>query len=170
MSRSVTGFFDLPRAPISHVNSWPSGTEGVPVHCARYSTVQRMSTKIDFSDLLASLSSSATLTFPTEENFASGYANWTDFNVQTPLAVVKPSVEADIVATIRFAGAHHLRVAVRGGGHSAFNTIAGGLLVDLSGYKAATYDEASRRLTVRGGITNGEALSVLAKNGRCARL
>ena len=126
-----------------------------------------MSPNVDLSALSASLSPSATVTVP-DANFASTYANWTDYNLQMPLAVVKPTSEADILAAIRFAAANSLRVSARGGGHSPFNTVEGGIVVDLASYAAVTYDGASQTITVQAGAKNGDVLPVLAKNNRCA--
>ena len=123
-----------------------------------------MSTEIDFGTFCASLSSVA-ITI-TADDFVRRYANWTDISIKKPLLLVKPSVEDDIVVAIRWAGILRRHAAVRGGGHSAFNTMPGELLLGLREYKSATYDEASRILTVWGGATNGEALCVLAKNNR----
>ena len=126
----------------------------------------QMSPQADLNALSASLSPSATLTVP-DGNFASTYGNWTNYNVQTPLAVVNPTSEADILAAIRFAAGNSLRVSARGGGHSSFNTVAGGIVIDLATYAAVSYDKASQMVNVQGGAKNGDVLAVLAKNSRC---
>ena len=129
-----------------------------------------MSVKVDLDILSSILSSSATVTIP-DANFAETYANWNNYNLQTPLAVVKPAIETDILVTIGFAAASSLQVSARGGGHSSFNTVDGGIVIDLEGsYAAVTYDEESKNITVQGGAKTGDVLAILAKNNRCTSM
>ena len=129
-----------------------------------------MSVKVDLDILSSILSPSATLTIP-DANFARTYANWNNYNLKTPLAVVKPAIEADILATMAFAGVSSLQVSARGGGHSSFNTVDGGIVIDLEGsYAAVTYDEESKNITVQGGAKTGDVLAILAKNNRCTSM
>ena len=125
-----------------------------------------MSSNVDLNALSASLPPSATLRVP-DDDFARTYAKWTDYNLQTPLAVVTPTSKAGILATIRFAAENSLHVSARGGGHSTFNIVVGWIVIDIAGYKAVTYDEATQTMTVQGGATNGDVLAVAAKNNRC---
>ena len=63
-------------------------------------------------------------------------------------------------------------MAVRGGGHSAFNTMPRELHLDLREYKSVEYNKESQILEVRGGATNAEALRELelANDDRCDSL
>ena len=125
-----------------------------------------MSPKVDLGLLIKSLSPSSTVTVP-DADFPCWYGNWTNYNLQTPLAVVRPTSEADILTTIRFAAANSLRASGRGGGHSPFNTVEGGIVIDLAAYAAVRYNEASKTITVQGGAKNGDVIAALAMNDRC---
>ncbi len=61
----------------------------------------------------------------------------------------------DVVRAVKFARAHGLPLAVKGGGHNiAGNALCDdGLVVDLSGMKAVHVDAERRRATVEGGAT-----------------
>lgn len=50
-----------------------------------------------------------------------------------PQLVVQAATENDVVEAVRFARAHRMKIAVRGGGHSwvGFSLRDGGLLIDL---------------------------------------
>ena len=129
-----------------------------------------MSSEVNLGILNSLLSPGATITTP-DADFTSTYANWTDYNLKIPLAVVKPAIENDILVTINFARDNSLRVSARGGGHSPFNTVEGGIVIDFEGtYAAVTYDEDSKTITVQCGAKNGDVLAVLAENDRCASM
>ena len=126
-----------------------------------------MSSNVDLNALSTSLSPSATLRVP-DEDFVRTYSKWTNYNLQIPLAIVTPTSEAGILAAIQFAAENSLHVSARGGGHSSFNTVAGGIVIDLASYNAVTYDGATQTMTVQGGATSGDVLRVAVKNNRCA--
>ncbi|GAB3949535.1 FAD-binding oxidoreductase [Kribbella albertanoniae] len=62
---------------------------------------------------------------------------------------------ADVVHSVRFAVAHDLPVAIRGGGHSVagHGTCDDGLLVDLSGMRDVRVDPVAQTVRVSGGAT-----------------
>ena len=80
----------------------------------------------------------------------------TPFNAMAsgrPLAIVRPIDVDDVSATVRAAGEAGLGIGVRGGGHSVVghSTPDGGLLVDLSGWRGANVDPATRVAVALGG-------------------
>jgi FAD/FMN-containing dehydrogenase len=80
---------------------------------------------------------------------------WNGMIDKRPSAIIRCSSTGDVVQAVNFARASGLRLAVRGGGHN----IAGsalcddGVVIDLSGMKAAKVDPAARRVVVEGGAT-----------------
>ena len=75
-----------------------------------------------------------------------------------PALVVQAMGAADVLEVVRFAGAHGLPPAVRGGGHSiaGFSTCDGGLVLDLGAMKGARVDPAARTVTAQPGLTWGD--------------
>ena len=75
-----------------------------------------------------------------------------------PGLIARCSGLADVIAAVRFARAHDLLVAVRGGGHNVGGraTCDGGLVVDLSRMKGIHVDPAARRARVQPGVLLGE--------------
>lgn len=71
------------------------------------------------------------------------------FNVmidRRPALIARCMGVADVIAAVRFARDHGLRVAVRGGGHNVAGTALcdGGLVIDLSAMRAVRVDPARR--------------------------
>jgi FAD/FMN-containing dehydrogenase len=75
-----------------------------------------------------------------------------------PAIVARCTGTADVAAVVRFARAHGLEIAVRGGGHSVagHGTVNGGLVVDLSPMRGVRVDPDARRAWVQGGAKLGE--------------
>ncbi|ADX72896.1 FAD/FMN-dependent dehydrogenase [Pseudarthrobacter phenanthrenivorans Sphe3] len=72
-----------------------------------------------------------------------------------PVAVLRVSQVADVMAAIRFARGLGIEVAVRGGGHSApgFGTVDGGLVLDFSARRGVRVDPVGRTARVEPGAT-----------------
>ena len=72
-----------------------------------------------------------------------------------PAAVARCRDVTDVVACVRFAWAHDLTVAVRGGGHNAagLGVADGALVIDLSPMRSTTVDPVNRVVRVDGGCT-----------------
>jgi FAD/FMN-containing dehydrogenase len=83
---------------------------------------------------------------------------WNAMIDRSPALIVQCASAADVSAAVRFASAHGLVIAVRGGGHNiAGNAVCdGGLMVDLSPMKAVRVDAARRTAWVEPGVTLGE--------------
>ncbi len=67
-----------------------------------------------------------------------------------PDAILYLASEQDVRGAVRFARKRHLKVAVRGGGHSFCGSPLreGGLLLDLSQLNAVQVDPAQRQVVV----------------------
>jgi FAD/FMN-containing dehydrogenase len=83
---------------------------------------------------------------------------WNAMIDRSPALIVQCASAEDVAAAVRFASAHGLVIAVRGGGHNiAGNAVCdGGLMVDLSPMKAVRVDAARRTAWVEPGVTLGE--------------
>jgi FAD/FMN-containing dehydrogenase len=79
-----------------------------------------------------------------------------------PDVIVRARSVSDVVAAVRHAAHAGLPVAVRGGGHSAWGSIPGGLLVDLSPIDQIEIDGTTVHLG--GGATWGDVASTLAEH------
>lgn len=82
-----------------------------------------------------------------------------------PDLIVRAADVDDVRAAVRYAASAGLPVAVRGGGHSAWGTIPGGVLVDLHDLREVTVDAATRRVSIGGGAVWGEVAATLAPHG-----
>jgi FAD/FMN-containing dehydrogenase len=83
-------------------------------------------------------------------------------------AVIARCADADDVATaVRFAAAHGLALAVRGGGHNVAGTavVDDGLVIDLSAMRAVRVDASRRTVHVQGGATWADVDDVTAPLG-----
>lgn len=75
-----------------------------------------------------------------------------------PALIVRAANVADVMSAVRFARENHLRVAIRGGGHSVpgFGTCDGGLVIDLGRMRGIRVDPERRTLRAEGGCTWGD--------------
>ncbi|MFG6502690.1 FAD-binding oxidoreductase [Microbacterium sp. P05] len=80
-----------------------------------------------------------------------------------PALIVRAASVADVRAAVTYAAAEDLPVGVRGGGHSAWGSLTGGLLIDLSALSEVTIDD--HRVSVGGGATWGAVAAVLTPAG-----
>lgn len=83
---------------------------------------------------------------------------WNGMIDKRPLAIIKCTGNADVIKTVNFAQQHHLKIAVKGGGHNvAGNSISdGGLVIDLSEIKHVLVDLEKRTVMVGGGAILGD--------------
>lgn len=84
-----------------------------------------------------------------------------------PDAIVFVSSEQDVQEAIRFARKQHLKVAIRGGGHSFCGSPLrqGGLLLDLSNLNAMEVDPARRMAVAQPGILSRDVMATLTAQG-----
>ncbi|KAJ5112844.1 hypothetical protein N7532_000889 [Penicillium argentinense] len=83
-----------------------------------------------------------------------------------PLAIVKATCEADIVATVKLAAERGCRVAVRSGGHSwaAWSVRDASILIDLGSYKTLEVDAERRTACASPSMTGRELNTVLIRD------
>jgi FAD/FMN-containing dehydrogenase len=75
-----------------------------------------------------------------------------------PAAIARCRDATDVVACVRFARAHDLEIAVRGGGHNAggLGVWDDALVIDLSALRSVTVDPEDHTVRVDGGCTWGD--------------
>ena len=75
-----------------------------------------------------------------------------------PALIARCAGAADVTAALRFARAHGLLVAVRGGGHSfpGYSVCDGGMVIDLSLMKGVRVDPSGRSVRAQAGVLLGE--------------
>jgi FAD/FMN-containing dehydrogenase len=75
-----------------------------------------------------------------------------------PALIVRAAGVADVIAAVRFAAAHDLLRAVKGGGHNiAGNAVCdGGPMIDLPAMRSVRVDPATRTARAEGGATWGD--------------
>ncbi len=75
-----------------------------------------------------------------------------------PLMIAQCADVADVVAAVRFAQEHRLRVAIRGGGHNGpgLGSVDDGLMIDMSMMKGIRVDPANATVRVEAGCTSGD--------------
>ena len=71
-----------------------------------------------------------------------------------PLAIVGAAGVADVIATVKFAQARGLPVAIRGGGHNVAGSAVcdDGIVIDLAPMKSVRVDPVARRARAEGGV------------------
>ncbi len=75
-----------------------------------------------------------------------------------PVAILRVSQVADVIAAVRFARERDLEVAVRGGGHNVagLGSVDAGLVIDFSRLRAVRVDPAARTARADAGTTWGD--------------
>ena len=93
------------------------------------------------------------LILPGDGEYDSSRVVWNAIADRYPAIVARCTRVEDVIAAVRFARAHDLVIAVRGGGHSVagFSTCDGGIVIDLSGMRAVQVEPAKRTARVDGG-------------------
>jgi FAD/FMN-containing dehydrogenase len=75
-----------------------------------------------------------------------------------PALIARCAGAADVIAAVRFARTHEIRVSVKGGGHNITGNAVceGGLMIDLSAMKGIRVDPVGRTARAAAGLTWGE--------------
>lgn len=110
----------------------------------------------DYGEHLANLTGS--LLTPDSPGYDEARTIWNAMIDRRPGLIVRCATAEDVARAIRFARAHDLLVAVRGGGHNiAGNAVCdGGLMIDLSPMRTVRVDQAARTAVVGPGCTLGD--------------
>ncbi len=84
-----------------------------------------------------------------------------------PALIAQCASPDDVAQIVRFAQAHSLPLAVRGGGHNGagLGTVEDGVVIDLSSMRDIRVDPAARTVTVGGGCTWGEVDRATGEHG-----
>ncbi|KOV51411.1 FAD-linked oxidase [Streptomyces sp. AS58] len=84
-----------------------------------------------------------------------------------PALIARCSDEDDVAAVLRYASAHNVPVAVRGGGHGSdgYAMPGGALVVDLSGMRSVTVDPQTRVVRAQPGVKLGEMDAAAQEHG-----
>ncbi len=96
------------------------------------------------------------LLLPNDDRYGEAHRGFVgNFDNRRPGAIVRAGDAIDVIRAVTFAREQGLAVAIRSGGHSlaGFNTIDGGLLIDLSELKSMSVDPDRRVARVQPGLT-----------------
>jgi FAD/FMN-containing dehydrogenase len=95
---------------------------------------------------------------PRDAGYDAARSIWNGMIDKRPALIARCTGPADVAAAVNFARAHHLFLAVRGGGHNvAGNALCdGGLVIDLSLMRSVQVDPQARIAHVQPGVTLGE--------------
>jgi FAD/FMN-containing dehydrogenase len=92
---------------------------------------------------------------------------WNGMIDKRPAAIARCAGADDVAMAVRFAAAHELPLAVRGGGHNVAGTavVDDGLVIDLSSMRGVRIDRSGRTVHVQGGATWADVDDVTAPRG-----
>jgi FAD/FMN-containing dehydrogenase len=109
----------------------------------------------DIADLRGSLRGQ--LLTPGQDGYDTARRIWNGAFDKKPALIARCAGAADVSQAIKFARAHDLLVAVRGGGHSLSgqSVCDGGLMIDLSPIKGVRVDPQAKRAHVEPGVLLG---------------
>jgi FAD/FMN-containing dehydrogenase len=98
------------------------------------------------------------LVLPSDGSYDRHRKIWNGSIDRFPAVIARCAGAADVIAAVRFARAHGLLVAVRGGGHSfpGHSVCDGGMVIDLSPMKGVRVDPVGRTARAQPGVLLGE--------------
>ncbi|KAH8594653.1 hypothetical protein B0O99DRAFT_687431 [Bisporella sp. PMI_857] len=108
------------------------------------------------------------LTDPTTDTFKRSMERWSDHNVLTPSAIIKPACEEDIIRIVKHAVQHKIPFVARCGGRSSWSTTGpGGWIIDMSLQSSISLDIQNKTATVAPGVITKQLIEAVAKEGMC---
>ena len=86
---------------------------------------------------------------------------WNGMIDKRPAAIARCADADDVATAVRYAAAHELPLAVRGGGHNVAGTavVDDGLVIDLSAMRGVRIDASGRTVHVQGGATGPTSIA-----------
>ena len=95
---------------------------------------------------------------PGDDGYDDARKVWNGMIGRRPALIARCAGTADVIAAVRFAREHGLRVSVKGGGHHLTGKAVceGGLMIDLSPMKSVRVDPTKRIARAEAGLTWGE--------------
>jgi hypothetical protein len=104
---------------------------------------------------------------PDSPAYAEARTDWDGLYRAYPLVIVFARTTEDVVNAIAWARQNDVAPRARSGRHSleGWSNVSGGIVIDVSEMKSARLDPASRTVTVGAGLTQGEAVAALGKEG-----
>ncbi|TVP66927.1 MAG: FAD-binding oxidoreductase [Nitriliruptor sp.] len=107
---------------------------------------------------------------PDDAGYDEARALWNGMTVRRPAAIAHCADSEDVRTCVRFAAAHDLLLAVRGGGHNVAGTAGadGALVIDLSAMNDVEVDAGGRRARAGGGATFADLDAATQRYGLAA--
>jgi FAD/FMN-containing dehydrogenase len=95
---------------------------------------------------------------PGDQSYDEHRSVWNGSIDRYPALIARCAGVADVIEAVRFARAHNLLVAVRGGGHSypGYSVCDRGMVIDLSPMKGIRVDPEGRTVRAQAGVLLGE--------------
>lgn len=110
----------------------------------------------EFDDLAAALRGD--LVLPNDDGYDQARAVYNAMINKYPAAIAQCRDATDVISCVKFASAHGLEIAIRGGGHNAagHGVWDGALVIDLSPMHSTTVNPEQHTVRVDGGCTWGD--------------
>jgi FAD/FMN-containing dehydrogenase len=104
---------------------------------------------------------------PGEADYPAACAGWNLLFTHHPMAIVFARETGDVVNALAWARQNDVRVRVRSGRHclEGWNSVDGGIVIDVSEMKSVNLDAASATAIVGAGLNQIEAVTALGKAG-----
>jgi FAD/FMN-containing dehydrogenase len=114
--------------------------------------------EVSFTDLAACLSGE--LLRPDDAAYEAARQLWNGRVTTRPAVLVRCRTVQDVIATVQWARANNLPLAVRGGGHDFAGRALceNGVVIDCSLMRAVTIDPVQRTARIEGGATAGDLI------------